>query len=189
MYDKNLDRWFTWATELKGHCGMHTWTTNSQTIRASSPTATGSYVREEVQFPIWSHEVDVVLAPSGQYVAYFSHMPTGKAPECTVCTDGSTSKACKKMDSSSRGSSSSGSKVSGVDIEVSPPTFMSYSLTTDPRGAWSVPELVLMPKPMMDINVAPVRNFHARTRARAHFLFPFRPPAHPLTHTHLLVYC
>lgn len=178
---------------------MHTWTTNSQTIRASSPTATGSYVREEVQFPIWSHEVDVVLAPSGQYVAYFSHMPTGKAPECTVCTDGSTSKACKKMDSSSRGSSSSGSKVSGVDIEVSPPTFMSYSLTTDPRGAWSVPELVLMPKPMMDINVAPVRNFpyledvppplslsHTRTHAHARvrtLFFHFTPRRTP-SHTH-----
>ena len=33
---------------------------------------------------------------------------------------------------------------------------MSYSLTADPRGEWSEPELVLMPKPMMDINAAPV---------------------------------
>jgi hypothetical protein len=33
---------------------------------------------------------------------------------------------------------------------------MSYSLTDDPRGEWSKPQLVLMPKPMMDINAAPV---------------------------------
>ena len=33
---------------------------------------------------------------------------------------------------------------------------MSYSLTKDPRGAWSDPTLVLMAKPMMDINTAPV---------------------------------
>ena len=68
-------------------------------------------------------------------------MPTGKAPECKVCTDGTTSKACIK---------------SPIEIEVSPPTYMSYSVSTDPRGQWSAPVLVLMPKPMMDINVAPV---------------------------------
>lgn len=33
---------------------------------------------------------------------------------------------------------------------------MSYSVTTDPRGAWTKPEEVLLPKPMMDINAAPV---------------------------------
>ena len=47
-----------------------------QTIRASSATATGSYVREAVQFPIWSHEVDVVSAPTGQYVKVNTGPPT-----------------------------------------------------------------------------------------------------------------
>ena len=141
LYDPLHKQWFMWATELSAHCGMHTWTTNSHTIRAVSNTSTGNYVREAVQFPIWSHEVDVVRAPSGQYVAYFSHMPTGKAPPCTSCTDGTTALSCKKME---------------PEIEVSPPTYMSYTLTADPRGNWSEPVLVLMPKPMMDINVAPV---------------------------------
>ena len=74
-------------------------------------------------------------------------MKTGKAPECTLCTDGSTSKSCVKMDANSSSNhegkdGKDGSSVSGVDIEVSPPTFMSYSLSADPRGSWSVPELV-----------------------------------------------
>ena len=143
LYDRGLDRWFMWATELKGHCGMHTWTTNSQTIRASSATPYGPYEREEVQFDVWSHEVEVARAPTGQYVAYFSHMPTGKGPVCTECTDGSTSPDCKKGGD-------------GAGIEVSPPTYMAYSLTADPRGAWSEPQRVLMEKPMMDINAAAV---------------------------------
>ena len=30
VFDNVTGRWFMWATELQGHCGMHTWTTNSQ---------------------------------------------------------------------------------------------------------------------------------------------------------------
>eukprot|EP01050_Picozoa_sp_SAG11_P017395 SAG11_NODE_2506_length_3275_cov_2.399559_1_plen_155_part_00 len=33
VYDEATKTWFMWATELADHCGMHTWTTNSQTIR------------------------------------------------------------------------------------------------------------------------------------------------------------
>ena len=73
------------------------------------------------------------------------------ATSCTTCTDGSTAKTCKKLDASSNASADW-----SPEIEVSPPTFMSYSLTDDPRGEWSKPQLVLMPKPMMDINAAPV---------------------------------
>ena len=43
LYDNATGGWFMWATELDGGCGMHTWTTNSHTIRAWSPTATGLY--------------------------------------------------------------------------------------------------------------------------------------------------
>ena len=66
--------------------GMHTWTTNSQTIRATSKTATGLYEREAVQFPIWSHEVDVTRGPGGNgYVAFFSYNsdPGRTRPVCT----------------------------------------------------------------------------------------------------------
>ena len=164
LYDAKYKLWFMWATELTAHCGMHTWTTQSHTIRASSPTPLGSYTREAEQFPIWSHEVDAVRDPSsGRYVAFYSSMAHGKAPPCTTCTDGSTAKTCKKLDAGSSSNLSDASNwppemVSNwsPEIEVSPPTFMSYSLTADPRGEWSKPQLVLMPKPMMDINAAPV---------------------------------
>jgi hypothetical protein len=65
-----------YATELSDHCGMHTWTTNSQTVRASSATATGLYTREAVVVPIWSHESATTLGPNGEYVAYFRYLPT-----------------------------------------------------------------------------------------------------------------
>lgn len=81
-------------------------------------------------------------------------MATGKAPPCTTCTDGSTAKSCKKLIKPFNGGAKVGRK--GSRIEVSPPTYMSYSKTTDPRGEWTTPMMVLMPKPMMDINAAPV---------------------------------
>lgn len=143
------------------------------------------------RFPIWSHEVDAVKDPtSGRYVAFYSSMAHGKAPPCTACRDGSTSKSCKKLAADATGHTNSSqaygkdmtkyipsigehqmhsikthcagqliwtlNKVSSDVPEVSPPTFMSHSLTDNPRGPWSKPTLVLMPKPMMDINAAPV---------------------------------
>ena len=35
VFDPATKTWFMWATELADHCGMHTWTTNSQTIRCA----------------------------------------------------------------------------------------------------------------------------------------------------------
>jgi hypothetical protein len=157
LYDPSLGRWFMWATELTGHCGMHTWTTNSHTVRASSADPLGLYSREAEQFPIWSHEVDVVRDPaSGRYVAYYSRMATGKAPPCTSCMDGSTAKSCKKIPSKGSLLEQPDPHVAGPAIEVSPPTYMAYSKTVDPRGEWSTPAEILMPKPQMDINAAPV---------------------------------
>ena len=72
------------ATELAEHCGMHTWTTNSMTVRASSATGTGLYQREAVVVPIWSHEVDVTRAPGGEWVAFFSYN-ADEGPSRPVC--------------------------------------------------------------------------------------------------------
>ena len=47
------------VTELAGNCGMHTWTTNSQTVLASSTDPLGFYEREQVPFTI----VDIRRAP------------------------------------------------------------------------------------------------------------------------------
>jgi hypothetical protein len=153
-YDVNESTWFMWATELSEHCGMHTWTTNSQTIRASSSTGTGLYTREAVQIPIWSHESVVTRGPRGEYIAFFSYNADegpGRAV-CHKCTDGSTAAACKKA-------------AANLEVKVPPspgplgientdPTFMSWSSTA--RGNWSKPVMVLGPKVEMDTNMAAV---------------------------------
>jgi hypothetical protein len=133
------------ATELADHCGMHTWTTNSQTIRASSSTVDGLYVREQVVVPIWSHEVAPTRGPNGEYVGYFSYNANEGSgrPVCKLCTDGSTNPACKKSDPT---------VTSGLRIENTDPTFMAYSTTA--TGNWSTPVLVLGPKVEMDTNMA-----------------------------------
>lgn len=149
-YDAKDQKWYMWASEMSDHCGMHTWTTNSQTIRASSSTATGLYKREALQFPIWSHEAAVTRGPAGEYVAFFSYNPNPgpSRPVCKLCTDGSTNPVCKK-------------KLGRPFIEVTDPTYMSWSATAD--GKWSEPVLVLGPtivKGMtpMDTNMAVVIN-------------------------------
>ena len=125
---------------------MHTWTTNSQTVRASSPTVTGHYMREAVEIPIWSHEAAVTRGPNGEYVAFFSYNADEgpSRPVCTTCTDGSTPASCKK----------------GVPlIENTDPSFMSWSLNAS--GPWSKPVLILGPSVVrtmtpMDANLAAV---------------------------------
>jgi len=151
-YDAKDGKWYMWATELADHCGMHTWTTNSQTIRASSAAATGHYQREAVQIGIWSHEVVVTRGPAGEYVAYFSYNanPGSTRPECKLCTDGSTNPACKKK-----------AHLGAPFIEVIDPTYMSWSATA--TGNWSEPVMVLGPKIVptmtpMDTNMAVVIN-------------------------------
>ena len=148
-YDEQDQKWYMWVSEMADHCGMHTWTTNSQTVRASSKTATGLYLRENVEFPIWSHESVVTVAPTGEYVAFFSYNPNeGPSRPVCNCTDGSTPSTCHKK-----------AKVSAPMIENTDPTYMSYS--TSPTGNWSKPVLVLGPTIVpkmtpMDTNMAAV---------------------------------
>jgi hypothetical protein len=133
-YDKTDDKWYMYATELADHCGMHTWTTNSQTIRASSTDPLGLYTREAVIIPIWSHEVVATRGPNGEYIAFFSYNanegPT--RPVCHSCTDGSTNPACKK-----KGADNVSGYEYGYGVEDTDPSYMSWSATA--TGNWSTP--------------------------------------------------
>lgn len=140
LYDEKDDVFYMWATELGGHCGMHTWTTNSQTIIASSKDPFGPYLREGVQFPVWSHEVGVVRGPKGEYVAFFSYENPCTRPYCNTCTDGTTDPACTKSQA--------------PFIEDEDPTYMSWAPCA--TCSWSEPQVVLMKKPQMDTNMAAV---------------------------------
>ena len=127
---------------------VHTWTTNSQTIRASSASVYGPYVREDVQIGIWSHEAAVTRGPNGEYVAFFSYNknPGSSRPVCTTCKDGSTPESCKKG-------------LVAPMIENTDPSYMSWS--PNATGPWSEPVLILGPSVVrtmtpMDTNLAAV---------------------------------
>ena len=156
FYDAADKKWYMYATELAEHCGMHTWTTNSQTVRASCDTGTGLYKREAVVVPIWSHEASTTRGPAGEYVAFFSYNADegpGR-PVCHSCTDGSTDPSCKKRRLLARGAGDGTAATPPLGIENTDPTYMSWTATA--TGNWSVPVLVLGPKVEMDTNMAAV---------------------------------
>ena len=68
-WDSDEGRYFVWVTELSHNCGMHTWTTNSKTVRASSTSFRGPYTREEEEFPVWTHEVKIFPKHQGYLIA------------------------------------------------------------------------------------------------------------------------
>lgn len=142
------ERWVMLVTELAENCGMHTWTTNSQTVRATSANATGLYERTGVVFPIWSHEVALTRAPSGEWISFFSYNahPGASRQVCHACKDGSTPKACKSMSSTA---------VPDVFIENTDPTYMSWA--ANGSAPWSHPVRVTnWPNVQMDTNMAAV---------------------------------
>lgn len=145
-YDAQDDMWYMYATELANHCGMHSWTMNSQTILASSKDPLGLYKREKVIVPIWSHEVEVARAPTGEYVAYFSYAKYSGWQICETCTDSTTDPKCPKR----KGLGSA----SGVSIESTDATYMSWAAR--PHGPWSEPVRVQPGKVQMDSNFAGV---------------------------------
>jgi len=146
-YDEKEDLWFMWVSELANGCGMATWTSNSQTVRVSSVDPLGSYKREAVQFPVWTHESVVTRGPEGEYVAFMSYHVPQTRPVCTGCVGGSTNPTCKEP------------HVLPL-ISNSDPTYMSWAPAGSVRdpNAWSKPVLVLEGHPQMDTNFAAVIN-------------------------------
>jgi len=111
-----------WAAEISDHCGLNTWTTNSRIIHATSKDPNKNYTRHSVVVPAFAHEPNVVRAPSGEYVMYYTGSFTDDPPPnpCMECTDGSTPE----------GSCQGGPSGDG-------PTYMIYA--TNPYGPWSKP--------------------------------------------------
>ena len=143
-YDEQDKLWYMWVSEIAGGCGMAAWTSNSQTVRASSSDPLGLYIRESVQFPVWTHESIVTRGPEGEYVAFMSYNVPQTRPICTDCVGGSTSPNCTEP---------SASLVSDWD-----PTYMSWAPAGKVRDptAWSTPVEILNKTPQMDTNFAAV---------------------------------
>lgn len=153
-YDDAAGVWFMWVSELAGSCGMATWTSNSQTVRASAPDPLGLYTREGVQFPVWTHESEVTRGPAGEYVAFMSYHVPQTRPVCTGCVGGSTNPNCTEPLEGKRRLEDS------PLISNSDPTYMSWAPASGVRdpSAWSAPALVLDAHPQMDTNFAAVVN-------------------------------
>ena len=150
MFDRQSQQYYFFGSEMAGHCGMHTWTTNSRIIRAVGASAVGKFVPEAgnasaaVVVPVWSHEVAPTRGPGGEWVLYVSADIPCKRPLCTGCTDGSTPpKTC-------------GALGGGIGIEDTDPSYMVWAPA--PTGPWSAPVLVGPKKVIMDANLAGVIN-------------------------------
>ena len=145
-FDETTHRWFMWVSELADGCGMATWTTNSRTVRASSPDPLGEYTREAVQIPTWTHESTVTRGPGGEWVVFMSYAVPPKRPICHGCAQGSTNPNCSEPRAP---------LISDFD-----PTYMTWcpaGKVEDPT-AWSTPVLILSDRPQMDTNFAAVIN-------------------------------
>eukprot|EP00854_Cymbomonas_tetramitiformis_P012698 gene12698-15014_t len=95
-YDPETKKWYMWVTEISKHCGIDSWESNSQIVRAASSSPYGPFVRVDVQFPVWSHEVNIARGPQGEYVAYFAADIPAEREECTHCRNGRTSQKCER---------------------------------------------------------------------------------------------
>ena len=100
-----------WAAEMEAHCGINSWTTNSRIVHATcvlesstdeidiaSATASCEFKRKDVVWPRFAHEPNVVRAPSGEWVMYWTgsedRSAAAQPPLCSVCTDGITPLNC-----------------------------------------------------------------------------------------------
>ena len=134
-----------WSSELLAHCGIDSWTTNSHVIhaasadggrtfarRASKPSANGgsssssssSSADPAEVWPAFSHEPNVVRAPTGEWVMYWTALAPAAAPQpvCEQCADGRTP-AQVQCAHSAAGSG---------------PTYM--SVAASPDGPWGAPQ-------------------------------------------------
>ena len=125
IFDRETNTSHMWAAEMLQHCGIDAWTSNSHVIHATSTDPNGRYVRQSEVVPVFSHEPNVVRAPNGEFVMYYTGVAPGQpAPQpCSECTDGNTPP----------GAASCGHSPSGNG-----PTFMIRAKS--PYGPWSKPE-------------------------------------------------
>ena len=133
-------KYHMWASEMLGYCGINSWTTNSHIIHAESASLDSPFVKTGEVWPAFAHEPNVVRAPTGEYVAYFtSSSPGAPTPKpCTTCKDGKTPVTCPG------GAAGNG------------PTYMSVSFK-GPAGPWSSPSILFSAQANftnMDTNLA-----------------------------------
>jgi len=128
-----------WASEMVNHCGLDSWRSNSRVVHATSSTPEGPFSRHDVVFGVFAHEPTVAMAPSGEFVMFYTGSLVPYPRQLCNCSDGSTQDGeCAPID----------------DPNLHDPTLMAYSLSA--WGPWSAPQVVLDPTPSLDLNLAAV---------------------------------
>ena len=147
LQDEATGVWHMWAAELVGHCDMAFWLGNSQVVHATADTFLGPYQRREVVHPVFAHEPNVVRAPTGEWVMFYTSspkIPTTTGPDgepggvpCSCAPDGTPHNCSAWRDWSA-------------------PLYTYMSWTRDPAGGWSAPVLIPQANATIDTNFAPV---------------------------------
>ena len=149
---------------MRNHCGINSWTINSQVVHAASNSPTGTFKRVEVSLDYslildseknlligkckytpelffqvlrepFAHEPDAIRGPKGEYVLFWSEYHYKNMSLCN-CIDGSTSPDCHGPNPTMYNE------------------YMSYSNT--PNGPWSKPVAILGLGRLVDTNFAAV---------------------------------
>lgn len=149
LLDDDGETLHMWAAEMLNHCGIDSWTTNSHIIHAVCRKSNGTkrdactrFERIGEVWPAFSHEPNVVRAPTGEWIMYFTasqNISGPQPPVCTACSNGRTSASCN--------GSAAGSG----------PTYMTWSHS--PFGPWRTPQRLFFDqkeKIDMDTNLAVV---------------------------------
>ena len=127
------------ASEIVNNCGLYSWTTNSQVIRAVSESPLGPYRKVQVIVPIFAHDANIIEAPTGELVLYVTATKGVQPRDCRNDTGTSSDGTFTDTTSAMR------RRTTATDDRNStaPPkdTYMTWA--HQPEGPWSEPVLVL----------------------------------------------
>jgi hypothetical protein len=123
-FDEKTKLYHMFASEIVNNCGLYSWTTNSQVIRATSASPYGPYRKVQVVVPIFAHDANVIRSPSGEWVLFVTALQGVKPKDCRNNTN---RRNPWRNDSS-----------------LLPPPKDTYMLWADnPEGPWSEPIMVI----------------------------------------------
>lgn len=113
------------ASEIVNNCGLYSWNTNSQIIRAVSKFPNGPYKKVEVVLAPFAHDANVVQSPSGEVVLFTTAKPGVQPYDCRNQTN----------------ISGDSSLMESTTVAAPKDSYMLWA--PQPEGPWSSPILVL----------------------------------------------
>ena len=147
QYSEEDGLWHMWASQMRGFCGIQSWSTNSQVVHATAssprgayalaPTAGGTGANSSIVWPRFAHEADVTRGPGGEWVMYFVMNPAPEAEE--DCSNLTTTRAT----TASHKAAAAGGLVGSGNLRYrgDQPTYMSVAQSA--VGPWSSPQVVI----------------------------------------------